>query len=544
MPVAEPDLQRLADGFLAVDLTTAELTALKEILSENSDAARELARQVRMHGALMDLGAAPLDVGALMARLPRKGVSIKRSVMAYVRSGAPRPGPAATRGASFRSARRLTLGAAAVTLAAAAWMLFVRAPAGRLPVARNIVDATPAAGPSARPSAQPTASVPGQQRAPGGDRRAAWLVAPVVITSVAGRVLAFAGPALRPLVVGNTLLPGEGLMTVGPRSQAGLDLGTESHVEVGGDSVIPSVAEESASVQSVFVARGSVWASAQLPSDRSLVFVSPNAKVTLASAQVRVQVAVDTTSVTVSNGRARVQGRDVRDSVDVAVGQRALVVSDGPVTIAAGTHAGRHVLFVIGTKNLRPTDQAVKTRLDALGMDTTVTTSLTVDVEQARQSDLIIVSGTIAPQDLDAQFRDLPVPILTWEAGLYPILGMAGSCEGGQCGYIHKDVVTMVIRDAAHPLAAGLSGAIPLTTTGGVPWATPNVHAAWIATVQDDPQKAILFAYEQGSPLFGFSAPARRVGFLLFSEGNPDGSKSDAAWKLFDRAVRWCLGSL
>jgi hypothetical protein len=197
--------------------------------------------------------------------------------------------------------------------------------------------------------------------------------------------------------------------------------------------------------------------------------------------------------------------------------------------------------LLAGAKILGPADAIIRARIERLGFDVTTTTSATLDLSAAADSTLVVVSSTVSPQDVDARLRDLPVPILTWEAGLYPVLGMTGRCEDGDCGFHQIKPFALDIKDPAHPLAAGQSGVIDLPWTDKIAWGTPNINAAWVATISGHPTRAAIFAYDRGALMPGLVAPARRVGFFLFDSSAETASRTAVIWQLFERAVLWCL---
>lgn len=61
-----------------------------------------------------------------------------------------------------------------------------------------------------------------------------------------------------------------------------------------------------------------------------------------------------------------------------------------------------------------------------------------------------------------------------------------------------------------------------------------------IATFPEDPEKALVYAYEKGAKnLNGDTIPQRRVFFFLFAA--QESKLIEDGWKLFDAAVNWCL---
>lgn len=98
----------------------------------------------------------------------------------------------------------------------------------------------------------------------------------------------------------------------------------------------------------------------------------------------------------------------------------------------------------------------------------------------------------------------------------------------------------VVIADPSHPMAAGLTGTVTVTTSSSVQfgWGKPAASAIKVASLPSDPSKYTLFGYESGAALVGgMSAPARRVGIFLWRD-TPTVLNADG-WSLFDAAARW-----
>jgi hypothetical protein len=209
--------------------------------------------------------------------------------------------------------------------------------------------------------------------------------------------------------------------------------------------------------------------------------------------------------------------------------------------VVADRPAGGTVLFVTGNPAPSPADRAIRARLERLGFEVSLAVpGARVSEAQARASRLVLISSTVGSSDVEAAlFRDLPVPLLTWEANLYDDLGLTEPCAQGDCGN-DGNPYGVLIKDASHPVAAGLAGTL-FVAPGRAPsmnWGVPNIHAAWIATTPGSPTRALVFAYERGAQMPGLVAPARRVG-LFIGEYMAE-AMTDAGWQLFDNAVAWC----
>ena len=247
-----------------------------------------------------------------------------------------------------------------------------------------------------------------------------------------------------------------------------------------------------------------------------------------------------------------------------------------PITGTAGSQMlsssalhGKRVLFVTGAPAEGETsdDPLVKKHLEAMGL--VVTDAADSDpATKADGQDLVVISSTANARVLGASYRDISVPVFTWNANLYPLMRMTG-------GQLHRDFdVVEPIQAFARSYsvlygygtntqseigrAAGLKSQLFGTLylrPGTATWGRPTIAATVICNFEGDPREAGIFTYERGSSMFAdFVAPARRVGFYLASDnfhfltavyGPPAQDPDLRDWyiglKLFDASIRWAL---
>ena len=98
----------------------------------------------------------------------------------------------------------------------------------------------------------------------------------------------------------------------------------------------------------------------------------------------------------------------------------------------------------------------------------------------------------------------------------------------------------VAITNASHPMAAGLSGTVQVTSANTIfGWGKLNANAVKIATLTTDSTKATDFAYEANAVMPGLTAPKRRVGF--FYTASSSGLTTNGGL-LFDNAIKWAAG--
>jgi len=165
-------------------------------------------------------------------------------------------------------------------------------------------------------------------------------------------------------------------------------------------------------------------------------------------------------------------------------------------------------------------------------------------VSAAQGEDLVIISSVVSARDMvGTAFRDVPVPLLTWESDLFDSLRFTGQKKGEDFGTLDKEHYINVVN-APSPLAGGVPAGkrwvYPRDDEMG--WGKPAPGATVIATLPGEPARAVMFAYEKGATMdYDFIAPARRdavfLGNRTFEKLSADGAT------LFDAALDWAVGT-
>jgi len=194
-------------------------------------------------------------------------------------------------------------------------------------------------------------------------------------------------------------------------------------------------------------------------------------------------------------------------------------------------------------------DGAILARLQSLYGASNVTymqgSAAAADGSSAAGYDAVIISSTIPSSDCRGKYEDATQAVMTWEAALAK--DDTGDFQMFQTHYSGSGHTQIDIVDPTHPLAAGLSGTVTVTSApdmmqygrdglgGGVDLVastTGGDHAILAADVGD----ALL---GHGSPGNPSEAAGRRVFFFLndstFANLTPDGLK------LFDAAVAYLV---
>lgn len=164
------------------------------------------------------------------------------------------------------------------------------------------------------------------------------------------------------------------------------------------------------------------------------------------------------------------------------------------------------------------------------------------DPAGARDAQLVVISSTVSAKDVPAGWRDLPVPLLTWENDLLDDLAMSGKRHDVDFGETGKERYLWLVN-APHPAGAGLAAGVANVFAKQAPmsWGKPGLGASIVATIYGQPEKAAIFVYERGATMdYEALAPARRAMFFMDNDSFPN--LSDAGLRLFDAAIDWTAG--
>lgn len=198
-------------------------------------------------------------------------------------------------------------------------------------------------------------------------------------------------------------------------------------------------------------------------------------------------------------------------------------------------------LLVAGSTTLTSADAAVRNRLQGLGLAVQVKSASAATTADATGKALVVVSSTVTSSSVGTKFRDVTVPVLTWESELYDDMRLTPAAAGNFG--TRSSQRNLTITSPGHPMAAGLTGTVVATSsTRNFTWGRPGAAAVRIASLATSPAEPAIFGYDAGSALAtGQPAPARRVG-LFFTDTTATALTTNG-WLLFDEAVEWAVGA-
>ncbi|WP_332604414.1 hypothetical protein [Acinetobacter sp. ESBL14] len=156
-------------------------------------------------------------------------------------------------------------------------------------------------------------------------------------------------------------------------------------------------------------------------------------------------------------------------------------------------------------------------------------------------TDLVIISSTVASKNLQSGWRQLPISLMTWENDYLDDLAMTGKRIDTDFGEVEKERYLWLVN-APHPLSAHLSAGTRNVYQAQAPmsWGKPGLGATIIATIYGQPEKVAIWGYEKGATMdYESLAPAKRLMFFLNNE--TFANLSEDGLKLFDAAIQWSL---
>ena len=200
---------------------------------------------------------------------------------------------------------------------------------------------------------------------------------------------------------------------------------------------------------------------------------------------------------------------------------------------------GAEILFITG-KRVYDSDIAIQDNLAQHG-SVTVIQDCEAQYTDALNKDLVFISESVYSRRINTTLRNLPVPIIVSEPWLFNDMGMTGSRYSIDFGRARRQS-SIIVNETNHDLTARLAGEVSISHRNNtIGWGVPGPDAYKIATLNDDPAKCTVFAYDKGMQMPGLVAPAKRVGFYLYRR--TASFLNSEGWALFHAAVKWSLTS-
>jgi hypothetical protein len=202
----------------------------------------------------------------------------------------------------------------------------------------------------------------------------------------------------------------------------------------------------------------------------------------------------------------------------------------------------RTALVVVGAIPLSAGDQALVNRLsNNLGFTVNTVLAAQMTTASATGYALVAVSETVSSADVGTKLTTLTSPILNGEPAIQDELGMTGAAFGTQQG-TDATQTTLVITNAASPLAAGLSGTVSIASSPSpFAWGQPAAQATVISQASSGANKSSVYTYATGATMFSGTAAGPRAMFP--ATGAAAAALNANGWALFDALAKWLVPS-
>jgi hypothetical protein len=197
----------------------------------------------------------------------------------------------------------------------------------------------------------------------------------------------------------------------------------------------------------------------------------------------------------------------------------------------------KKALLVVGSATLNTGDAAVKSRLEGLGYAVTLMTGVAAVAVDASSKDVVVISSTVNSTDVNTKFRDVSVPVITWESALFDDMRMV-DLQTNTGSFSSENNINVT---GTHPLTAGLSAGTyaAYSSPDMMSYGAPAASAIKIASLSSNSSLTTIFAYDKGAQMVSINAPGRRIGLML---GDVGASKLGwAGGLLFNAAVTWAV---
>ncbi|WP_424315794.1 putative Ig domain-containing protein [Haloferula sp.] len=209
-----------------------------------------------------------------------------------------------------------------------------------------------------------------------------------------------------------------------------------------------------------------------------------------------------------------------------------------PLTIQVGEPRPKAAI-IIGNGALTLADQNIFDSIEALGFEPEFFVDSIAGSSGVGDAQFIVISSTVSSGKVGPAFRDSEVPVIVFEPFLFDDMSLTGGLEGLDFG-LGVNQSDLVITAAAHPLAAGLSGAVTVVSDseGFLSWGLPGGDVLSIGHLTGNPGQSAIFALEEdGLMVNGNPAANRRVGLFVGDKTSEHFTADGQA--LFDAAIVW-----
>ena len=247
----------------------------------------------------------------------------------------------------------------------------------------------------------------------------------------------------------------------------------------------------------------------------------------------------DTSSCVFGSGWMDLAGQGVDPNYDTIPAYESRVfINEGEAIVTPPTGNADILLVVVNASSLTNGEQAIYDHLtQTMGHEVDSISDEVCQTSDAANYDLVIISGHTAPSKVSTKFRDVSTPVMLLRPQLLDEMTM-GLSNGNTTS--SDSLLTMDTTNWSHPMAAGETGTITVSSTG-VKFGKINSGNLYPGAIQiaalPNSVAQVIFGYDT-SPAGG--GAGRRSAFFA-NMINADQLNS-TGWSLFESTLCWTIG--
>jgi len=197
------------------------------------------------------------------------------------------------------------------------------------------------------------------------------------------------------------------------------------------------------------------------------------------------------------------------------------------------------VFLVSNPASLVVMDTRMKFQLESLGFVVTLVDDGLSSSNQAIGQDLVAVSASVTPNSVLTKYRDVRLPVVLWEKGLYDDMKLVSASN--MFGTTPRvSAINIVNNSSVITQGLALGSQTVFTNSARINYVfNTDVNMEKFATVVGANNQTTLFGYEADSWMPGsLIAPARRLGAFF---PNADGDFTSTGLSLINSSIKWLM---
>lgn len=219
-------------------------------------------------------------------------------------------------------------------------------------------------------------------------------------------------------------------------------------------------------------------------------------------------------------------GEEIADSVEIK-SQETIALGDALLIVK----------YTDG--NIDSNDVSIIKKIEKTGLTITVVNQDSIKLTDTNGIDLICISTSVDQDSIGDFYTNMNKPLITFEYYMQPYLNMTDTLYDTDLGS-ENDFLVGDITNETHEVAAGFSGTITLfNSLSHFDWGVPSTDADIIVSQPGNPNRAMVYCYDEGSAMVSSVAVAKRGAFLYWSQ-NVEAINNNG-WEIFNQLLIWSI---